>query len=222
MAKIGILGGSFNPIHAGHMRMAVDARETVGLDKVLLMPVGEAPHKPQDAMLPFAHRLRLVELAVRGVGGLSASGLEGSRTGPSYTFDTMSALREKMPGDELWFILGSESFQALNIWHRGLELPNLCSLAVIVRPEDNTDGLAAFAQATWPGARRTSPDALALPTGTGVHFVHMPVMDISSTDIRERWRQRRCLAMLVPQAAEEILERGGSAYDQAWGQRVEV
>lgn len=222
MAKIGILGGSFNPIHAGHMRMAVDAREAVGLDKVLLMPVGEAPHKSQEGMLPFAHRLRLVELAVRGVAGLSASGLEGSRTGPSYTFDTLGALREKMPADELWFILGSESFQALPIWHRGLELPGLCSLAVVVRAEDTPAGLADFAQATWPGTERLEPDLLRLPTGNTLHFVRMPVMDVSSTDIRQRWRARRCLAMLVPQAAEEILERGGSAYDQAWGQRAEI
>lgn len=221
MAKIGILGGSFNPIHAGHMRMAVDAREAVGLDKVLMLPVGEAPHKPQDAMLPFAHRLRLVELAVRGIPGLSASGLEGTRPGPSYTYDTLSALREKMPADELWFIMGSESFQALPIWHRGLELPALCSLVVIVRAGDTPDSLAAYAQATWPGTTRPGPDTLLLSGTTPVRFVHMPPMDISSTDIRQRWRQRRCLAMLVPQAAEEILERGGSAYDQAWGQRVE-
>lgn len=221
MAKIGILGGSFNPIHAGHMRMAVDAREGAGLDKVLLLPVGEPPHKPQDAMLPFAHRLRLVELAVRGIPGLSASGLEGTRSGPSYTYDTLVALREKMPADELWFILGSESFQALPIWHRGLELPSLCSLAVIVRAEDNADSLAAFAQTIWPGTTRPEPDTLLLPCGNQARFIHMPHMDISSTDIRQRWRQRHCLAMLVPQAAEEILERGGSAYDQAWGQRVE-
>lgn len=221
MAKIGILGGSFNPIHAGHMRMAVDAREAACLDKVLLLPVGEAPHKPQEAMLPFAHRLRLVELAVRGIPGLSASGLEGTRPGPSYTYDTITALREKMPADEFWFIMGSESFQALPIWHRGLELPALCSLAVIVRPEDSADALAAFAQTSWPGTTRPAPDTLLLPSGSQVRFVHMPPMDISSTDIRQRWRQRRCLAMLVPQAAEEILERGGSAYDQAWGQRVE-
>lgn len=221
MAKIGILGGSFNPIHAGHMRMAVDAREGAGLDKVLLLPVGEAPHKPQDAMLPFAHRLRLVELAVRGISGLSASGLEGTRPGPSYTFDTLTALREKMPADELWFILGSESFQSLPIWHKGTDLPTLCSLAVVVRAGHAADALAAFARDTWPGTTRPDPDTLLLPSGCQVRFIHMPHMDISSTDIRQRWRQRRCLAMLVPQAAEEILERGGSAYDQAWGQRVE-
>jgi nicotinate-nucleotide adenylyltransferase len=221
MAKIGILGGSFNPIHAGHMRMAVEVRETVGLERVLLMPAGEPPHKPSEGMLPFAHRLRLVELAVRGVPGLSASGLEGTRSGHSYTVDTLTALREKMPGDELHFILGSESFLALPQWNRGLEIPHLCSLAVVLRPGADGARVAAFAEATWPGMERGGPGQLRFASGTSLFTVDMPVLEVSSTDIRRRWRERRCLAMLVPCAAEEILERGGSAYEQAWGQRVE-
>jgi nicotinate-nucleotide adenylyltransferase len=221
MTRIGILGGSFNPIHAGHMRMAVEAREAVGLERVLLMPAGEPPHKPAEGMLPFAHRLRLVELSVRGVNGLSASGHEGSRPGPSYTFDTMTSLREKMPGDELTFILGSESFLALPSWRRGLELPHLCSLAVVLRPGADAVSVMAFAQANWPGTERLGDLHYRFSTGTDLYLVPMPVLEVCSTDVRRRWRERRCLAMLVPQAAEEILERGGSAYDQAWGQRSE-
>lgn len=221
MTRIGILGGSFNPIHAGHMRMAVEARETVGLDRVLLMPAGEPPHKPVEGMLPFAHRLRLVELAVRGVPGLSASGLEGSRPGPSYTVDTLCALREKMPADDLTFILGSESFLALPAWHRGLEIPHLASLAVVLRQGADLAALAAFAEATWPGMERVTAGQLRFAAGPCLHFVPMPVLQVSSTDIRERWRQRKSLAMLVPAAAEEIVERGGTAYEQAWGRRVE-
>jgi nicotinate (nicotinamide) nucleotide adenylyltransferase len=222
MAKIGILGGSFNPIHAGHMRMAIDAREALGLERVLLVPVGEAPHKPKAEMLPFAHRLRLVELAVRGVNGLSASGLEGNRPGPSYTVDTLLALREKMVDDELWFLMGSESFRALPKWNRGLELPGLCNMGVIVRAGDTPDTLFAHAQEFWPGTERVDDKYLRLPGGTMLSFVIMPVLDVNSTDIRRRWREKRCLSMLVPQAAEEIVERGGSAYEQAWGRREEV
>lgn len=221
MARIGILGGSFNPVHAGHMRMAVEAREAIGLDRVLLMPAGEPPHKPMDGMLPFAHRLRLVELAVRGVSGLSASGVEGTRTGPSYTVETLAALKEKMPGDELTFIMGSESFLCLPSWRRGLELPHLCSLAVGLRPGADVASVVSFAEATWPGLERTGPSRFAFPTGNSLHLVTMPVLDINSTDVRRRWRERKSLAMLVPQAAEEIIERGGSAYEQAWGKRAE-
>jgi len=219
MTRIGILGGSFNPIHAGHMRMAVEAREATGLERVLLMPAGEPPHKPAEGMLPFAHRLRLVELSVRGVAGLSASGMEGSRPGPSYTFDTLAALQEKMPGDELTFILGSESFLAMPNWHRGLEIPNLCSLAVVLRQGVTREDATVFAQTAWPGTELLSPGRLRFPSGTLLSTVEMPKLDICSTDIRRRWRERLCLSMLVPQAAEEILERGGSAYEQAWGPR---
>ena len=221
MSRIGILGGSFNPVHAGHMRMAVEAREALGLDRVLLMPAGEPPHKPAEGMLPFAHRLRLVELAVRGVNGLSASGMEGTRPGPSYSHDTLSLFREKNPGDELTFIMGSESFLALPAWRRGLEIPNLCSLAVALRRGVSREDAAVFAQKSWPGAEVLSPGRLRFPSGTLLTCVDMPQLEISATDIRRRWRRRLCLAMLVPQAAEEILERGGSAYDQAWGPRDE-
>lgn len=222
MAKIGILGGSFNPIHAGHIRMAVEAREAAGLERVLLMPAGEPPHKPAAGMLPFAHRLRLVEMAVYDVAGLSASGLEGSRSGPSYTVDTLQALREKMPEDELHFILGSESFLALPAWRQGLEIPHQASLAVVLRQGADPEALAAFAQATWPGTERLGPERLRFASGTDLLLVPMPVLEVSSTDIRKRWRERRCLNMLVPAPAEEIMERGGSAYEQAWGSRVEI
>jgi len=222
MTRIGILGGSFNPIHAGHMRMAVEAREAVGLERVLLMPAGEPPHKPGEGMLPFAHRLRLVELSVRGVTGLSASGLEGARSGPSYTFDTLTALCEKTPGDELTFIMGSESFLALPQWRRGLEIPHLASLAVVLRPGADAEKIAVFAEASWPGMETVAPGHLRFASGTSLRTVGMPVLEVCSTDIRQRWRERRCLAMLVPQPAEEILERGGSAYDQAWGHRAEL
>jgi len=222
VTRIGILGGSFNPIHAGHMRMAVEVRESVGLDRVLLVPAGEPPHKPAEGMLPFAHRLRLVELAVRGVSGLSASGFEGTRPGPSYTYDTLSALREKMPGDELTFILGSEAFLALPTWRNGLELPHLACMAVVLRKDADPAALLAFAEATWPGMERVAEGQLRFAAGNRLSFVSMPVFDISATDIRARWCARRSLAMLVPSAAEEIIERGGTAYEQAWGRRVEA
>ena len=222
MAKIGILGGSFNPIHAGHMRMAVETREAVGLERVLLMPAGEPPHKPAEGMLPFAHRLRLVELAVRGVPRLSASGIEGARPGPSYSVDTLTALRAKMPGDDLHFIMGSESFLALPKWHRGLEIPHLCSLVVVLRQGVDGQSLAAFAEETWPGTERTGFGRMLFASGTRLITVSMPVLEVSATDIRQRWRERRCLAMLVPSVAEEVLERGGAAYELAWGHRAEL
>jgi len=220
VSRIGILGGSFNPIHAGHMRMAVEMREQLSLARVLLMPAAQPPHKPGDGMLPFAHRLRLVELAVRGVSGVTASGMEGLRPGPSYTVDTLTALREKTPGDEFTFILGSESFLALPGWRRGLDIPGLCHLAVALRKGVDEERIVAHAEANWPGCERLDHDFLRFPSGNTLRIATLPVFEVCATDVRKRWRQRRCLAMLVPPAAEEIIERGGTAYEQAWGQRV--
>ncbi|GAB6126302.1 nicotinate (nicotinamide) nucleotide adenylyltransferase [Humidesulfovibrio idahonensis] len=221
MTRIGILGGSFNPIHAGHMRMAVEIRESLGLERVLLMPAGEPPHKPGEGMLPFAHRLRLVELAVRGVSGLTASGIEGQRPGPSYTVDTLTALREKSPENEYTFIMGSEAFLSLPTWQRGLELPHLANLAVALRQNTDLDKVVSFARNTWPGLTQVAEGQLRFATGNTLHIVTLPVFEVCSTEIRERWRQRRSLAMLVPSAAEEIIERGGNAYEQAWGRRAD-
>lgn len=203
------------------MRMAVEVRETIGLDRVLLVPAGEPPHKPVEGMLPFAHRLRLVELAVRGVTGLSASGLEGARPGLSYTVETLLALREKMPNDELTFLLGSESFLALPSWNRGAEIPHLACLAVALRKGADMASLVRFAEANWPGMEQLSATHLRFATGLSLHLVPMPVHEVSSTDIRQRWCERRSLSMLVPAPAEEIIERGGTAYEQAWGKRAE-
>jgi nicotinate-nucleotide adenylyltransferase len=204
------------------MRMAVETREALGLDRVLLVPAGEPPHKPVDGMLPFAHRLRLVELAVRGVSGLSASGIEGSRPGPSYTCDTLAALREKSPEDELTFILGSEAFQTLPAWRRGLEIPHLTNLAVVLRKDSSAEAVRAFAEATWPGMETLVSGQMRFAAGNRLTLVSMPVFDVCATDVRERWRARRSLTMLVPAAAEEIIERGGTAYEQAWGRRNDI
>ena len=148
--------------------------------------------------------------------------MEGQRPGPSFTADTLTALREKSPEDELTFILGSEAFFALPTWRRGLELPHLCHLAVVLRNGSDPQGVVDFAEKAWPGMERAGGGLLRFATGNSLHIVSMPVFEVSATDIRERWRQRRCLAMLVPPAAEEIMERGGTAYEQAWGRRADI
>ena len=150
------------------------------------------------------------------------AGMEGQRPGPSYTVDTLTALREKAPEDEQTFILGSEAFFALPTWRRGLELPHLCHLAVVLRNGSDPQEIVDFAEKAWPGMERAGEGLLRFATGNSLHIVSMPVFEVSATDIRERWRQRRCLAMLVPPAAEEIMERGGTAYEQAWGRRADI
>ena len=111
--KIGILGGSFNPVHTGHVRMAVEALEQVGLDRVDLMPAKEPPHKGSEGLLPFAVRLEMVERAVEAIPGLGANPVEGDRPGPSFTCDTLTCFRTEQPQNDFYFILGASTFLEL-------------------------------------------------------------------------------------------------------------
>src|SRR5262245_58651421 len=106
--KLGILGGSFNPVHFGHLAMAEAARRAHGLDRVLLVPAAQPPHKRED-LAPAEDRLAMVRLAVEGREGLEASGLELERPGPSFTVDTLAELRRRLPAAELYFIIGADS-----------------------------------------------------------------------------------------------------------------
>ncbi len=222
--KRGILGGSFNPVHAGHVRMAVEALEQMGLDRVDLVPAATPPHKPEHGMLTFAERLRLVELAVSGVDGLGADPLEGDRPGPSFTCDTLNCMLTEQPKDELYFILGVGTFLELPSWKRGLELPGLANLVAIRRWEVGEELVAAFVKKHWPAARSVSstggPEAWTFPSGNVLTLLDMPRLDIKAGDIRVRWLKRRSLACLVPPAVEAVLEKGGPDYEAAWGKRT--
>ena len=218
--KLGILGGSFNPVHAGHLRMAVEALEQLDLDRVDLVPAGVPPHKPEQGMLPFAERLRLVELAVQGVDGLGANPLEGRRPGPSFTCDTLTCMRTERPADELFFILGTGTFLELGKWRRGLDLPGLANLVVVNRWERAAEEVGSFVAEHWPDAEPLDNGSWRFAPGSVLTILDMPRLDIKAGDVRKRWRERRCLAGLVPPAVEAALEQGGEAYEAAWGPRL--
>ena len=120
-----ILGGSFNPPHVGHLRLAVEVREALGdlVTGVDLVPCAVPPHKDASDLLPFGLRAALVEACIAGLPWLACNRLEGRRQGPSYTWDTLTAYRQAAPGTDLYFILGSPDFAQLPLWRRGTELP---------------------------------------------------------------------------------------------------
>lgn len=214
--RIGILGGCFNPVHNGHLRLAIEVREHLGLDRVELMPAHVPPHKPGEGMLPFAMRAALAEAAVEGVPGLRVSRIEAARPGPSYTVDTLAALRDTLPGAELWFILGAGDLFVLPRWHRGLEIPGLCNLAVAGRGADGPEAVDGFVAAQWPGAEGDGAGGWRLPGGGLLRQVPSQRLDISASDVRVRWLAGRCLAGLVPEAVERALAEGGAAVRAAW------
>src|SRR5689334_7994911 len=116
--KIGILGGTFNPIHIAHLRIAEEVRERFDLERVVFVPAATPPHKPLAEDLPFASRCRMLELAINGNPRFSVSDLEGKRRGKSYSIDTMHAFRADHPDDEFFFIVGSDSFLDIGSWRK--------------------------------------------------------------------------------------------------------
>lgn len=214
--RLGILGGCFNPVHNGHLRLAVEVREDLGLDRVDLMPAFVPPHKPGDGMLPFELRAALAEAAAQGAPGLGVSRIEAGRPGPSFTVDTLAALRASRPEDELWFVLGAGDLFALPEWHRGEEIPSLANLAVAGRGGAGPDSVDRFVAAQWPGAVAEEPGTWRLQWGTRVRLVPLERLDVSASLVRRRWLAGRSLLGLVPAAVERALEEQAELVRRVW------
>lgn len=207
-----LLGGSFNPPHIGHLRLAIEVREALGplVDSLVLVPCGNPPHKRAESLLPFALRAEMTRAAVRGLPGISVSEEEGERQGYSYTWDTLSRFREKLPGRELYFVIGTPDFALLHTWRRGLELSQLCQFIVVARGEQTEEPFVQAARRHWPGVRSVAPvlpDSLCmeLPDGGRVHYLPLPWLAVSASRIRERWLRRQNVDFLIPRAVDELL-----------------
>ena len=172
---IGILGGTFNPPHRGHLALASHARAELGLERVLLMPAYSAPHKGEDEDPGPERRLEMCRLAVDGEAGLEACALEIERGGPSYTVDTLRAIKQSDPEAELTFIVGADMARTLPAWREPRALVELAGLAVAER-EDAGRGEVLRALA---------------PLGARVTFLGMGMLEVSSSQVRERVEARR-------------------------------
>lgn len=204
--KLGILGGTFNPIHLGHLRIAEEVRDRLGLDRVLFLPAATPPHKPLAGDLPFAERLAMVELAIADNPAFSASALENRRQGPSYSVDTLAELRREYPGNELFFIIGSDSFLEIGLWHRFAEIFPLCHLVVVERPgaviADLATALPPAVSAEFSADTATS---LTHASGTRIHYLPGIPLAISSSAIRAIAANGESLRYLVPPTVIEYI-----------------
>ena len=185
MARIGILGGTFNPPHIGHLVCAQEALVQLELERVVLMPVGVPPHKEVADEPGGRHRIEMCRLAVAKDQRLAVSGLEVDRPGRSFTADTLREIHETAPGDELTFIVGGDMAHSLPTWHEPETVLSLAELAVAERGALRRPDIAARV-ATVPGGQDR------------VRFFDMPRLDISSSDIRARVRDGRPIRYLVP------------------------
>ncbi|HMB31476.1 MAG TPA: nicotinate-nucleotide adenylyltransferase [Desulfohalobiaceae bacterium] len=206
--KIGILGGSFNPVHNGHLRLAIEAQELIGLDRVDLVPAAVPPHKASVHMLSFDFRLILLRLAVTSCSQILVNDLEGSRPGPSYTVDTLRAYKNIYPEDDFYFLLGSQDLMTLPSWREWKTLISLTNLVVVWRNGSDMDELDKFVQSHLPQAKQVLSSCLvwSLPFDKQIITLQIPLLEISSTLVRNKWQQGLSLSYLVPEAVEKALK----------------
>jgi nicotinate-nucleotide adenylyltransferase len=191
--KVGIIGGTFDPVHTGHLVLAEQARDELSLDLVLFIPAGDPWRKAHREITPAEHRLAMLRLAIEGNAAFGISDVELRRDGPTYTADTLETLAGERLDDAFYFIVGADALADLPNWHEPERIVRHAMLAVA--PRDDT-AVADVLLEVPQYAERV------------VRFT-MPRMDISSTDIRERVRAGRSVRYLVPAAVEAyIRERG--------------
>lgn len=175
--KLGLFGGSFDPIHAGHVLPVREARRTLGLDKVLYLPTAHPPHKPRRVMAPPHARYAMVEMALLGEEGLFASPYELTLDRPAYTVETLEHFRAREPEADLHLIIGADSFADLHHWVRWQEIAGLARLVVLARPGwELEEKLEASA---------LPPELRELAHGDQVVFLHQAPVDVSATRLRE-------------------------------------
>jgi nicotinate-nucleotide adenylyltransferase len=194
--RLGILGGTFDPVHFGHLLLAEQARQGLGLEQVLFVPAGVPPHKLDEPHTPTEHRLRMLELALADNLAFAISRVDVDRPGPHYSVDMVRLIGEtQAPGTELFFLMGMDSLANILSWYRPDLLIQLCILAVARRPGYTSD--LDELERQLPGLRRR------------LVFFDMPLMEISGEDIRRRIRLGHSIRYLTPEPVRRYIEEHG-------------
>jgi len=195
--KTGVLGGTFDPVHNGHIMIAGEAMRELNLDEVLFVPTAQTPLKEDVLITPMEHRVRMVELATDGISGFRLSRIDIDREGTSYTVDTLELLKGEPGVDrELYFIIGLDNLESLYRWREPERLVNLCHLVTVRRPGYKMPELEEVEKRV-PGLSRS------------LIFLDKPEMDISATDIRQKVRDGKPVTDLVPGPVEEYIRKHG-------------
>jgi len=190
--RLGILGGTFDPVHHAHLAAAEEARYQLALDQILLLPAGEPPHKPHGPLSAAHHRLRMLEMAIATRPSFAVSCVDLDRPGPCYTVDALRLLRAEWgPVPVFFFIMGADSLVDILAWYQPRRLLELAELAVVDRPRFRVD--LAGLEEHLPGL------------SARLHWVQMPLLEISSSDIRARVRSGRPISYLVPPGVEAYI-----------------
>jgi nicotinate-nucleotide adenylyltransferase len=204
--RLGICGGTFDPIHLAHLRAAEEVAEELNLDRVLFMPCASPPHNKR-VWASTTHRLAMVHLAVKEHPLFEVSELEIARGGPSRTVDTLEQLKEQHPAHKLFFLLGTDQFFYLHTWYQPSRLLELADFVVMDRPASPRWDLLDYLRTELnPDFAPDGHGWFRLPSNGGVRPMATTLLDISSTDIKRRVADGRSISFLVPEAVEDYIK----------------
>lgn len=182
--KLGILGGTFNPVHIGHLILAEEIREKLGLDKIVFVPTYLPPHKNNGDIIPASERLKMVRMAIRGNRFFSASDVEIKRRGRSYTIDTVREFKKRFPKHRLYFVIGSDLLNYLNEWKDLMDVTRLVSFVAATRPGYPLEKIPAY-----------------------IRTVSIRAVDVSAFEIRRCIKEGKSFRYLVPEAVYDYIRR---------------
>lgn len=189
--RVGLFGGSFNPIHVGHLMMAENVREQLELERIVFLPAGSPPHKTGQRLASFQARMAMVELAIAENSAFACGDLDADHVEPSFTWRLLERFREWNPDTALWFVMGGDSLNDFHLWARPERILELARLAVVERP----------------GFSHGSDEMNSVPgLEERVDFVQAPLCSVSSTGIRSRLEAQSTVRYLIPEAVRSYIE----------------
>ena len=220
MRGLAFLGGSFNPPHIGHFRLALEVVENFAdlLSGLVFLPCARPPHKAQGTLLPFADRSLMLERVVSDIPELTVSRLESERPDLSYTWDTLALLGQAYPGVPLYFVLGADDYCTLDTWYRGRELPLRTSFLVVPRGHFGFGEFCGETRRIWPDAR-IEGDTVLFRGGGSARFYRADVPSVSATDVRARFLAGKSIRFLVPDFVRAFLLAHADSVSSIWGRR---
>jgi len=208
--KWGLLGGTFDPIHMGHLRCAEEVREMFDLNRIIFIPASRPPHKLDGEITSFYHREQMVRLAIEGNPSFSFSDVENQRAGKSYSIETVEYFQNKyLKSIEIYFIVGQDAFHAIQTWKDWRKLLLLCNFTVLTRPGYENKGLSGVLPEDF--AARFVYDEVEEgyrgPSGHRIYFRQVTFLDISSSDIRSRAREGKSITYLTPDPVRHYIKK---------------